>query len=79
MSRWVVLWLAMAVMVGGWAGWISAQVIDGPTKVDPPILVQGSNLGFRIFARQGGKAIGRLVVRIDGKWVETDATITPIR
>ena len=73
------LWLATAVMLGISAAWISAQVVDRPIKVDPPNLVQGSNLGFRIVARQGGKAIGRLVVRIDGKWVETDGTITEIR
>ena len=79
MRNWVVVWLAIAVAVGISVGWVSAQTVAPPIKVDPPILVQGSNLGFRIVARQGDKAIGRLVVRLDGKWVETDGWLTVIR
>ena len=57
----VVIWLASLVGVGVWAQTQSEQQV-----------ISGSDLGFRV-ERQGrdGIPIGRLVVRIDGQWVET--------
>ena len=54
------------VLIGAWA---SAQVRQ-VTPVDPPVVVSGNDIGFRIEGRQGGTQVGRLVVRVDGKWVE---------
>ena len=51
--------------VGAWA---SAQVI--PQKVVPPVVLAGPDVGFRIEAYKGTTPVGRIVVRIDGQWVE---------
>jgi len=56
--------VAVLIAVGAWA---SAQVQE--QRVDPPIVLSGSDVGFRITARQGDTPIGLLVVRVDGKWV----------
>ena len=37
--------------------------------VDPPIVLSGSNLGYRVTSSQGDTPIGSLVVRMGGKWV----------
>ena len=49
---------------------VSAQSI-GTTPVAPHV-VTGGDLGFRIEGLRGNTPIGRLVVRVDGKWVEAD-------
>ena len=57
----VVIWLVSLVGVGVWA----------QTQFEQPRVISGSDLGFRV-ERQGsvGSPIGRLVVRMNGKWVE---------
>lgn len=62
--------VAMVVVMALVAGWVSAQVATTP--VDPPIVLSGSDVGFRIEGRRGSVAVGKLIVRIDGRWVETD-------
>ena len=63
-TRLAVVVVAVLIAVGAWA---SAQVQEQP--VDPPIVLSGSDVGFRITARQGNTPVGTLVVRVDGKWV----------
>jgi hypothetical protein len=41
-----------------------------PVVVDPPIVLSGSDVGFRISARKGDTPVGTLVVRVNGQWVE---------
>ena len=36
-----------------------------------PIVVSGDDVGFRIERTQDGVPVGRVVVRIDGRWVDT--------
>ena len=57
----VVIGLASLVGVGVWA----------QTQFEQPRVISGSDLGFRV-ERQGGDGspIGRLVVRMNGRWVE---------
>jgi hypothetical protein len=41
-----------------------------PTQpVDPPIVLSGSDLGYRVTSSQGDTPIGSLVVRMGGKRV----------
>jgi hypothetical protein len=40
-----------------------------PKPDDPPIVLSGDDVGFRIEARKGTTPVGTLVVRVDGKWV----------
>lgn len=35
-----------------------------------PTIVSGTDIGFRVEGRRGTAAVGRLVVRIDGQWVD---------
>ena len=47
---------------------------------EAPTIVSGPDLGFRIDRTQNGIALGNLVVRIDGRWVDTGspATVVPV-
>jgi hypothetical protein len=58
--------------------WAAARAID-VQKVDPPIIVSGSEVGFRVEAWRGSTPLGTLVVRIDGEWVEADFAGGPRR
>ena len=42
-------------------------------QIDPlpePRIVSGPDVGFRIEGTQKGAPVGRLVIRVDGRWVE---------
>jgi hypothetical protein len=56
--------VAVIVAVGVWA---SAQVLPAP--VDPPFVVSGADLGFRVTARKGSTPVGSIVVKVNGQWV----------
>jgi hypothetical protein len=57
----VVIWLASLVGVGVWAQTEPQQQV-----------ISGSDVGFRVERqdRRDGHPIGRLIVRMNGKWVE---------
>ena len=63
----VVFVIAALAFVGGRA---SAQL----RSVVPvtPMVLSGGNVGFRVEGYSGDVAIGKLVVRVDGNWIETD-------
>lgn len=67
-TRLVVVLVVCSLVVGAW---VSAQVI-APEKLDQPITLSGSDVGFRVEARRGNAAVGRLMVRLNGQWVEAD-------
>ena len=59
------------------AAWVSAQVIRPPseTGLQPmdlvaPTVISGSDLGFRIESNKDNVPVGRLVIRINGRWVD---------
>lgn len=61
-----------AFLVGvlfGAGAWASAQVVI--LKPAPTIVLTGANIGFRMVAFEGTTAVGQLVVRVDGQWVDT--------
>jgi hypothetical protein len=48
---------------------VSAQLLqDRP--VQPPIVLSGSDVGFRVEGQRGDVVTGTLVVRVDGKWID---------
>jgi hypothetical protein len=69
MRRIVTAVVAAAVVLGA-AVWARAQFVQ-PEPVTPVVL-SGQDIGFRMVARKGGTAVGSLVVKIDGQWVDTD-------
>jgi hypothetical protein len=67
-------WLGVSLVILVLAfvgGWVSAQTQTVPV---PPTVLTGADIGFRVEGQRAGVAVGRLVVRIDGRWVETDST-----
>jgi hypothetical protein len=62
-----VLLVAAAVLVafGAWAG---AQVFSR-TPVNPPMVLSGADVGFRVTAYERSTPVGSFVVRVNGQWV----------
>jgi len=85
MKTWIVLWLASLAVV---AGFTSALMrAQAPSQVPPPLTSQapaarvlsGPDIGFRVESTRDGRAVGTLVVRINGQWIETAASVAPKR
>jgi hypothetical protein len=53
----------------------------GAMVTEAPAIISGPDLGFRIERTQNGIPVGKLVVRIDGRWVDTGSptTVVPVR
>ena len=64
------MWAASLALVATAASGGQLQ-LQRPTRVDPTV-VSGSDFGFRITGTRGGHAVGTLVVRQKGQWVEAD-------
>jgi hypothetical protein len=62
----VVVWVASLFAVAAIAMAQARQTVPLPE----PMVLSGADVGFRVEGRQGGTPVGRLVVRMDGKWVE---------
>jgi hypothetical protein len=58
------LWALSLIIVAVFA---HAQTVQRPVN---PTVLSGSDIGFRVTGRAGVHAIGTLVVRINGEWVE---------
>ena len=59
------------------AVWVSAQVTRSPSETGlrpmdlvAPMVISGSDLGFRIESNTDNVPVGKLVVRINGRWVD---------
>jgi hypothetical protein len=50
-----------------WGSALVAQVAPST-----PTVLSGGDIGFRVESRKGSTAVGRLVVKVDGKWVEAE-------
>lgn len=46
---------------------------DSEVLTVQPTVMSGNDVGFRIERTQDGVPVGRVVVRIDGRWVDTFA------
>jgi hypothetical protein len=57
----------LALVVGfGIYGW--AQVVPAPSV--PPGVLTGADIGFRVENTEPNRVVGRLMVRLNGRWVE---------
>src|SRR5574338_523005 len=71
MAQRIRLIVIMAIVFGAFVGgWVSAQSI-AVVPVTPTVL-SGENIGCRVEGYRGGVAVGRLVVQVDGKWVDAE-------
>jgi hypothetical protein len=59
-----VLWAISLFAVGTI---VRAQVLN---QFPEPTIVSGTDFGFRVEAQQNGALVGKLVARVNGKWVE---------
>jgi hypothetical protein len=63
--------LAAGALIGSAAAY--SQAVQ-PTPVEPVVL-SGSDIGFRMTARKGATPVGQLVVRVDGQWREVEYSL----
>jgi len=77
--RLAMLTVFFAVMLG-LAAWSHAQVAVAPRPINPPVVLAGPDVGFRMTGAKGDVPVGQLVVRINGEWkvVEFGATSLPL-
>jgi hypothetical protein len=72
-----ILWGVSLLVVSAISSSAQPQTDPGQPGFNPnritvtPELVFGNDVGFRIVRTQDGIPIGKIVVRIDGRWVET--------
>ena len=69
--------IVLTVFLAVAAVWASAQVTRPPSETElkpmdlvAPTVISGSDLGFRIESNRDNVPVGRLVVRINGRWVD---------
>ena len=67
--------IALVVLLVGAGLWASAQVRGGSPGLDglelvAPTVIAGSDLGFRVESTKGEIAVGKFVVRINGRWID---------
>jgi hypothetical protein len=63
----------LAVAQGGQVGqinWPKKEVPLNHVPVEQPVVLSGNDIGFRVDRQGPNGPIGRLVVRINGEWVE---------
>jgi hypothetical protein len=69
----VILWALSLVVAGVMSS--AAQAQRGTPGVnlltESPKVVSGNDVGFRIERTQDGIPVGRVVIRVDGRWVDT--------
>ena len=69
------LLLAFVAVISVVAGWASAQSVE--VVPVPPTVLSGPDIGFRVEGHRAGTPVGRIVVRVNGAWVEVDASGGP--
>ena len=69
--------IILTVFLAVAAAWASAQVTRPPSETGlkpmdlvAPTVISGGDLGFRVESNQDNVPVGRLVVRINGRWVD---------
>jgi hypothetical protein len=68
--RTAVLWLVSLIIVGALSGSAAHQLPFPPSERLPEI-ISGNDVGFRIDRTRDGIPAGRIVVRVNGRWVDT--------
>ena len=64
-----VLWASSLVAVGQLA---RAQVRPDPLTLEQAVVYSGDDIGFRVYKPLAQEPIGRVVVRMNGRWQEVD-------
>jgi len=73
-----VVWAFSLVVVAVGSSWAqNTQRPPAPKVLAEPDFVSGNDIGFRIEGKVNGLPFGKLVVRINGAWVDTVAWLDP--
>lgn len=67
----VIIWIASVFAVAS----LAAGQLRNEVPVASPSVISGADIGFRIEANRGQTPVGRLVIRVNGQWVEPDWTM----
>lgn len=59
------------------AGWASAQ--SAQNRQTTPTVLFGNDVGFRVESERGGRPVGVIVVKRDGRWVEAQVGVPMVR
>lgn len=83
-----VIWILSIVAVGALAH-AQARGTPAPRQLPPlstpdsPLqasaIIAGNDLGFRVESHKGATPVGRLVVRVNGQWVEAQFSVVAKR
>jgi hypothetical protein len=63
--------VCFVLVLAGAATWIAAQSV-AVTPVTPRVL-SGDDIGFRVEGLRGSTPVGKIVVRVNGQWIEAEA------
>ena len=67
---------ALLGFIAATAVWATAQVVM--VEKVPPRVIAGENVGFRVEGLRGGTTpVGRIVVMVNGQWVEAELASAP--
>jgi hypothetical protein len=72
--------LVFVAVLLGVAAWSHAQVVVAPRPINPPVVLAGPDVGFRMTGAKGDTPVGQLVVRVKGEWkvVEFSSSAVPL-
>jgi hypothetical protein len=70
MGKWIMLWVASLLVVGLASAFAAQGLTQG--QLPEPRIISGSDIGFRLESIDpySGRPAGRLVVQVDGEWIE---------
>lgn len=74
-TLWVLSLLAVAEIVRAQGGvgrmnWPKPEVPRTQIIAEPPVTLSGNDIGFRVDRNGPNGPIGRLVIRVNGQWIE---------
>jgi hypothetical protein len=58
------------LLVVATTAWVTAQALA--VSPVPPKVMTGPDVGFRVEGLRGNTPVGKVVVRVNGEWVEAD-------
>jgi hypothetical protein len=61
--------IILVALVVSTLGMVTGAQVLRRQPVNPPVVLSGSDVGFQITAYDGPTPVGRLVVRVDGRWM----------
>jgi hypothetical protein len=73
MNATVIVLVALLVTAGIW---VSAQ--RDVLTLEAPTVIAGSDLGFRVESTKNNIAVGKIVIRVNGRWVEAQIGTTGV-